>query len=187
MTIPNKYLFAALLLSGALAAGASDNTQPELWDFQQCLDYASSHNIQLQQSQLTVESGKYDLEAAKAKWFPTLNFTTSHGYTIYPSPADGAKSNSYAGSYGLNAQWTLFDGGSRSNSIKRQQLQTESNNLTVEQLLANVPNAEEPGLLLGKIQCGKTDTFGNIIGIAFDRGIDIAIVLTKDKRTSYAC
>ena len=134
MTIPNKYLFAALLLSGALAAGASDNTQPELWDFQQCLDYASSHNIQLQQSQLTVESGKYDLEAAKAKWFPTLDFATSHGYTNYPSPADGAKSNSYAGSYGLNAQWTLFDGGSRSNSIKRQQLQTESNNLTVEQL-----------------------------------------------------
>lgn len=50
---------------------------------------------------------------------------------------------------------------------------------TVEQLLANVPNAEEPGLLLGKIQCGKTDTFENIIGLAFDRGIDIAIVLTK--------
>ena len=60
-------------------------------------------------------------------------------------------------------------------------------NGTVEQLLADVPNAEEPGLLLGKIQCGKTDTFENIIGLAFDRGIDIAIVLTKGKRTSYAC
>lgn len=50
---------------------------------------------------------------------------------------------------------------------------------TVEQLLANVPNAIEPGLLLGRIQCGKTDTFENIIGLAFDKGIDIAIVLTK--------
>lgn len=50
---------------------------------------------------------------------------------------------------------------------------------TVEHLLEHGPNAEDPCLLLGKIQCGKTDTFENIIGYAFDRGIDIAVVLTK--------
>jgi hypothetical protein len=49
----------------------------------------------------------------------------------------------------------------------------------VAQLLANSKDAEKPGLLLGKIQCGKTDTFEDIIGLAFDKGIDIAIVLTK--------
>lgn len=48
---------------------------------------------------------------------------------------------------------------------------------TVDALLADVENATDPGLLLGKIQCGKTDTFENIIGLAFDRGIDITIVL----------
>ena len=50
---------------------------------------------------------------------------------------------------------------------------------TVDALLADVENATDPGLLLGKIQCGKTDTFENIIGLAFDRGIDITVVLTK--------
>lgn len=50
---------------------------------------------------------------------------------------------------------------------------------TVDELLSNAPNASDPGLLLGKIQCGKTDTFENIIGLAFDKGIDIAIVITK--------
>lgn len=50
---------------------------------------------------------------------------------------------------------------------------------TVAQLLEDGPHAEEPGLLLGKIQCGKTDTFEDIIGLAFDKGIDIAVVLTK--------
>jgi len=50
---------------------------------------------------------------------------------------------------------------------------------TVAELLSEAPNASDPGLLLGKIQCGKTDTFETIIGLAFDRGIDIAIVLTK--------
>ncbi len=52
-------------------------------------------------------------------------------------------------------------------------------NDTVEQLLDNSENAKQPGLLLGKIQCGKTNTFVNIIGFAFDKGIDVAIVLTK--------
>lgn len=49
----------------------------------------------------------------------------------------------------------------------------------VNQLLETGPHAEEPGLLLGKIQCGKTDTFEDIIGFAFDKGVDIAIVITK--------
>lgn len=50
---------------------------------------------------------------------------------------------------------------------------------TVAQLLEDGPHADEPGLLLGKIQCGKTDTFEDIIGLAFDKGIDITIVFTK--------
>ncbi len=50
---------------------------------------------------------------------------------------------------------------------------------TVNQLLSNDKHSNEPGLLLGKIQCGKTDTFEDIIGLAFDKGIDIAIVFTK--------
>jgi len=49
----------------------------------------------------------------------------------------------------------------------------------VSKLMESGPHAEEPGLLLGKIQCGKTDTFEDIIGLAFDKGIDIAVVLTK--------
>ena len=50
---------------------------------------------------------------------------------------------------------------------------------TVSQLLEEGSRAEEPGLLLGKIQCGKTDTFEDIIGLAFDKGMDVAIILTK--------
>lgn len=50
---------------------------------------------------------------------------------------------------------------------------------TVSQLLEEGERADEPGLLLGKIQCGKTDTFEDIIGLAFDKGIDVAIVFTK--------
>lgn len=50
---------------------------------------------------------------------------------------------------------------------------------TVEQLLEEGEHAKAPGLLLGKIQCGKTDTFEDVIGLSFDKGVDIAIVITK--------
>lgn len=54
---------------------------------------------------------------------------------------------------------------------------------TVDNLLINSENAIEPGLLLGKIQCGKTNAFENIIGLSFDRGIDVCVVLTKGTNT----
>jgi hypothetical protein len=38
---------------------------------------------------------------------------------------------------------------------------------------------EKPGMLLGKIQSGKTRTFIGIIGLAFDNDYDICILLTK--------
>lgn len=51
---------------------------------------------------------------------------------------------------------------------------------TVEKLLVtNISNASDPGLLLGKIQCGKTRAFVGVMGLAFDKGIDVCVVLTK--------
>ena len=40
-------------------------------------------------------------------------------------------------------------------------------------------SAAKPGMLLGKIQSGKTKTFLGIIALAFDNGFDIAVILTK--------
>lgn len=54
---------------------------------------------------------------------------------------------------------------------------------TAKALLSNKPNAIEPVLLLGKIQCGKTNTFENIIGLCFDHGIEVCIVMTKGTKT----
>lgn len=52
-----------------------------------------------------------------------------------------------------------------------------------DHLLENGPKATQPCLLLGKVQCGKTDTFLSIMGLCFDRGIDIAVVMTKGTNT----
>lgn len=50
---------------------------------------------------------------------------------------------------------------------------------TVKQLLDCRTNVTNPGMLLGKIQSGKTRTFIGVIALAFDRGYDICVVFTK--------
>jgi hypothetical protein len=44
-------------------------------------------------------------------------------------------------------------------------------------------SGDSPGMLLGKIQSGKTRAFVGVIAKAFDRGFDIALVLTKGTKT----
>ena len=55
---------------------------------------------------------------------------------------------------------------------------------TVDRLLSVQTSAEQPGMLLGKIQSGKTKTFLGAIALGFDNGFDIAIILTKGTRRS---
>jgi hypothetical protein len=50
---------------------------------------------------------------------------------------------------------------------------------TITQLESQFTTASKPGMLLGKIQSGKTKTFLGIIALAFDNGYDAAVILTK--------
>lgn len=53
---------------------------------------------------------------------------------------------------------------------------------TVAELLDTATTSENPGMLLGKVQSGKTRTFISTIALAFDNKFDISIVLTKNSR-----
>lgn len=46
--------------------------------------------------------------------------------------------------------------------------------------LGETVSTSAPGLLLGKIQSGKTKSFIGIIALAFDNGYDVVVVLTKN-------
>jgi hypothetical protein len=50
---------------------------------------------------------------------------------------------------------------------------------TVIKLNRHKTQGDHPGMLLGKIQSGKTKTFMAIIGLAFDNNYDISVILTK--------
>ena len=53
---------------------------------------------------------------------------------------------------------------------------------TVAQLLHTATTSDHPGMLLGKVQSGKTRTFISTLALGFDNGYDIAIVLSKNSK-----
>jgi len=53
----------------------------------------------------------------------------------------------------------------------------------VVQKLDEANDPTRPGMLLGKIQSGKTRAFLGVMARAFDTGFDVAIVLTKGTKT----
>ncbi|MDH6304866.1 outer membrane protein [Parabacteroides sp. PF5-5] len=127
--IPLLVLMLTLLFP--VYAGAQES-QPKRWTLRECLDYALEHNIQVKKSKVSLLSGQEDTENAKAQMFPSLSASVSQNVVNYPSN-DVATNTTYSGSYGVNANWRLFDGNRRSNTIKQQKLYDEINSLSIEQ------------------------------------------------------
>ncbi|HHX7278490.1 TPA: Z1 domain-containing protein [Yersinia enterocolitica] len=53
---------------------------------------------------------------------------------------------------------------------------------TTSALLNTLTTSDQPGMLLGKVQSGKTRTFISVLALAFDNCFDIAIVLSKNSK-----
>jgi hypothetical protein len=54
---------------------------------------------------------------------------------------------------------------------------------TAEKLTAQDTSIRRPGMLLGKVQSGKTRAFLGVIARAFDSGFDVAVILTKGTKS----
>ena len=108
----------------------SASASASVWTYDDCVDYALAHNISLQKAVLDERTAAIDLDEAKAQWQPTLDFATTHGYSNTPW-GEGAH-NSYTSSYGVNAAWTVWNGGQRENTIKRDRVLAEISSLTTQ-------------------------------------------------------
>ena len=120
------------------------------WSLSDCLSYAESNNIQIQQAQQTALSSEEDVKTDKAAFFPSLTFSTGHnwywtqeGTTIVSgtganSQITGTKNPTYNGSYNLNMSVTLYDGLSNVNTLKQSRLQHQSDMYSAEKTTNNI-------------------------------------------------
>jgi len=53
----------------------------------------------------------------------------------------------------------------------------------LEKLQKEATSTQRPGILLGRVQSGKTRAFLGVVARAFDRGYDIAVILTKGTKS----
>ncbi len=104
----------------------------EVWTLQRCLDYANENNIQLRQIRNNYLSGLEDTEQAKAALFPSLTASASQNVSHSPF-ADAGSNTSYNGSYGLNANMTLYSGGKLRMALQQKEVQNSIDSLTVEE------------------------------------------------------
>lgn len=117
-----------LALFACRTAAAQDSLK--VWTLRDCLDYALENNIELRQNRNTYLSGIEDTKAAKAALLPSLTASTTHGFTNYPS-SNADNNNSYTATYGVNADMTLYAGGTLRTAVKQQNLQNDIDALTV--------------------------------------------------------
>ena len=104
------------------------------WTLQDCIDYAMENNITLKKSQLKKQSATEDLKGAKAALLPTVSASTNQSLGYQPWKDTGmayvtngtvntkVDKTSYNGSYSLSGQWTVWNGGRNTKTIKLDRL-----------------------------------------------------------------
>ncbi|WP_193062593.1 Z1 domain-containing protein [Oceanobacillus oncorhynchi] len=83
-----------------------------------------------------------------------------------------------AGVTSLKTNGTFFPPLIQKNNYKTEEIQVMQN--TVSKLLDTSTTSKKPGMLLGHIQSGKTRSFLGSMGLGFDNGFEVVIILTKN-------
>ena len=104
------------------------------WTLQDCIDYAMENNITLKKSQLQKQSATEDLKGAKGALLPTFSASTNQSLGYQPWKDTGmayvtngtvntkVDKTSYNGSYSVSGQWTVWNGGRNTNTVKLDRL-----------------------------------------------------------------
>lgn len=107
------------------------------WTLKDCIDYAIQNNISLQKTRLQMLSTKEDVKQAQAELLPSLSFSTSQNvnYNPWPETNRATVTNGYVetsmdkvyynGSYGLNLNWTVWNGNRNRNQLKLEKITAE--------------------------------------------------------------
>ena len=107
------------------------------WTLKDCIDYALANNISLRKTKLQEYSALEDVKQSQSALLPSLSFSTSQNGTYRPWPEAGKATVDngyvqssidkiyYSGSYSVNGNWTVWNGGRNTNTVKLNKLAAE--------------------------------------------------------------
>ena len=115
------------------------------WTLQECIDYAMENNISLKKSHLQRQSASEDLKGAKAALLPSLNASTNQSLGYQPWKDTGSMTvtnglvntnvskTSYNGNYSVSGQWTVWNGGRNTKTVKLDELAEQEAELSTQE------------------------------------------------------
>ena len=113
------------------------------WTMQECIDYAMQNNITLQKARLSQQSAVEDVKGSKGALLPTVSASANQslGYRPWQNTGSTTVTNGMVntkvdktylnGSYGVNAQWTVWNGNKNTNNVKLNKLSGQQAELQV--------------------------------------------------------
>ncbi len=134
-----------LFATGVLLFYSATHAQNKQWSLKDCIEYALENNIQLQKTLLNHQQAQEDVLQAQAALLPSLSASTNQNVAYRPWVAQGMSTVAngyvqssvdkvyYNGNYGVNANWTVWNGNQNRNTLKL-------NSLTAQQ--AELDSAE---------------------------------------------
>ena len=124
----------------------STSAQAKQWTLKECIEYALTNNISLRKTQVQKLSSHEDVLQSQSALLPSLSASSSQNATYRPWPQVGQASvqNGYVqssidkvyynGSYGVNANWTLWNGNRNRDQIKLNKITEEKAELDSAQI-----------------------------------------------------
>ena len=127
-----KFLILLAVLSVTVSAAAQKK-----WSLQECIDYALQNNISLKKTVISRRIATEDVKQAQSALLPSLTASTNQSIGYRPWTNNGVSTVTngtvttsvhktyYNGSYGINGQWTVWNGNRNRNTLKLNKLAEE--------------------------------------------------------------
>ena len=142
--LSKSFVAAAMFLAPFAQAGARQ------WTLGDCVSYALANNISLKKTKVQQLSALEDVKQSQAALLPSLDFSTSQNITYRPWPENGRQTVAngyvqssvdkayYNGSYSVNGNWTVWNGGRNTNQVKLNKLTEQQAVLDSAQTANNI-------------------------------------------------
>jgi outer membrane protein len=118
-----------------VCSGLSAQTveRPAEWTLSNCIEYALQQNISVRRTE-SLRKAAALMSRQPSSSLPSLSFSTSQNYVNRPLAEDNSqKKKQLQRNYGLNASWTVYNGGRNLKTIEQQKLNSRIAELTVSE------------------------------------------------------
>ena len=191
------------IILSLLSVWAQAQDAKRLWSLEDCIRYATEHNLELKQREQEQESKKVALHTSKHSWLPSLNANVGQNFDFGRSPSKTGvivDQNSANTSASINLSMPIFDGFQIPNDIAARKLDlkaaVETLNKAKEDLAIHVAsiylqvlyNKEvkkiaELQVALSREQIKKTEALVNSGKVPLSQLYDIKAQLANDEVT----